>query len=411
MVHYFNPGHETAVLNASRFYHPPAHVLKMQDDLAFLPAWYAEPDDYVFLSKSFPCLYRSSSFCNYMIDMHLKQKQPFLPDAIEHIPLNGHNIRIPCENSIVLWGISPQSIHFFEKINGQYNLSFQIQAWKEEYRQAGSRRTSQKILACLLNEIPEVEKEILPQFLSNIDEIENFLLRSDERQVVKSPFSSSGRGLVWLPPGKIARSEKQIISGMLKKQTCVSIEKALDKQLDFSMHFENTSEGKTQFIGYSVFQTNGKGAYEKSLLANQEKLEGQITGYIDKALLLRVKNALIHLIHRFYSPFYTGNIGVDMLVYRSGNTYKLHPCVEINMRKSMGYLALRLFEKYIHPDSQGELIIEYNPNPLILNQKQQEGLWRYPLVYENGQIKTGQLSLCPVSKTINYHAYIQLATF
>jgi hypothetical protein len=411
MVHYFNPGHETALLNGSRFYHPPAHVLKMQEDLAFLPAWYAEADDYVFLSKPVPCLYRCSSFCNYMINTQLKQKKSFQPDAIEHIPLTGRNVRMTEDNSIALWGISPQSIHFFEKINRQYNLSFQIPAWKEEYRPTGSRRTSQKILACLMNEIPEIEKEILPQFLSNMDEIENFLLRSDEKQVVKSPFSSSGRGLVWLPPGKIARSEKQIISGMLKKQACVSIEKALDKHLDFSMHFENTPEGKTQFTGYSVFQTNGKGAYEKSLLANQEKLESQITGYIDKILLLRVKNALIHLIHQFYSPFYTGNIGVDMLVYRSGNTYKLYPCVEINMRKSMGYLALRLFEKNVHPDSQGELIIEYNPNPLIIREKQQEGLRQYPLVYENGQMKTGQLSLCPASETINYHAYIQLSTF
>jgi hypothetical protein len=411
MIHYFNPGHETAVLNGSRFYHPPAHVLKMQEDLAFLPAWYAMPADYVFLLSPVPRLYRCSSFCDYMIDIQSKQKQSFQPDAIEHIPFSARNTRIPEENRIALWGISPQSIHLFEKISRQYNLTFQVPAWKEEYRQAGSRRTSQKILTLLMNEIPEIEKEILPQFLSSIDEIENQLLQSDEKQVVKSPFSSSGRGLVWLPPGKIAQSEKQIITGMLKKQSCVSIEKALDKQLDFSMHFENTPEGETQFTGYSIFQTNEKGAYEKSVLASQEKLENQIAVHIDKNLLLRVRRALISLLHRFYSPYYKGNIGVDMLVYRSGNTYKLHPCVEINMRKSMGYLALCLFEKNIHPDSRGELIIEYNFNPLYIKKKQIEGQQQHPLVCENGQIKTGQLNLCPVFETTNYHAYVQLSTF
>jgi hypothetical protein len=413
MIHYFNPGHETALLNGSLFYHPPARVLKMQEDLAFLPAWYAEPEDYLFASISSPAFYRCFSFCNYMIDTQSKKniEQSFQPDAIERISLSGQANRSLAKNRIALWGISPASIYLFEKINRQHNLQFQIPEWKEEYRQGENRRTSQKILTCLIDEIPEIEKDILPQFLSNIDEIENRLLQSDGKQVIKSPFSSSGRGLVWLPPEKIAQSERQIISGMLKKQFQVSIEKALDKQLDFSMHFENTPEGKTQFIGYSVFQTNAKGAYEKSFLANQDELEKRITRFIDKELLIRVKIALVDLIHQFYAPFYTGNIGVDMLVYQSENTCKLHPCVEINMRKSMGYLAIRLFERNIHPDSHGELIVGYSPNPSFIRQKLREGRQQYPPVCKNGQIKTGQLNLCPVSDTANYYAYIQLSAF
>ncbi|MDR2087234.1 MAG: hypothetical protein LBP72_08675 [Dysgonamonadaceae bacterium] len=397
MIHYFNPGHETAVLNGSPFYQPPAQTVKMQADLAFLPAWYADSEDYVLINNPFPYLCRCSSFCRYMIDSQREN--------IERIPLSSPAARAIGTERVALWGISPQSIHLFEKINRQYNLHFQTPAGSEEYREAAGRRTSQKALALLIDEIPEIEKDILPQFFSTIDEIERYLLRSNEKQVVKSPFSSSGRGLVWLPPGKIAQSERQIISGMLKKQSSVSIEKALDKQMDFSMHFENTPEGETQFIGYSVFQTNGKGVYEKSLLARQEDLEKRIAGFIDKALLLRVRKALNDFIHRLYIPHYTGNIGVDMLIYRSGNTYKLHPCVEINMRKSMGYLAIRLFEKHVHPDSQGELVIEYNPDPLTVGKKQKERL-----VCENGQIKTGQLNLCPVSKTTKYYAHVKLTT-
>jgi hypothetical protein len=410
MLHYFNPGHETAVLNGSRFYHPPAGLLKMQEDLAFLPAWYAAPQDYIWISYPFPSLCRCSSFCRYMIDTQLKivESHSFRPEAIERIPLSDIDIRTAGKNRVDLWGISPQSVYFFEKINRKHNLQLQIPAWKEEYRECGSRRTSQKILALLMSEIPEIEPEILPQFFSSMDEMESYLLGRNGKQIVKSPFSSSGRGLVWLPPERIARTERQIISGMLKKQSRVSIEKALDKRLDFSMHFENTPEGETQFIGYSVFQTNTKGAYEKSFLANQGELEKCITRFIDKKLLMKVKDALANLIHQFYAPFYTGNIGVDMLAYRSENTCKLHPCVEINMRKSMGYLAIRLFEKNIHPDSQGELIVEYNSNPSINMQKRQEERQRYPPVCENGQIKTGQLDLCPVFETTNYRAYIRV---
>jgi hypothetical protein len=371
MIHYFNPGHETAVLNGSKFYRPAANVLKMQEDLASLPVWYAAPDDSVLLPH-------------------------------QDIPQQMRN------EQVAFWGISPQSIHFFEKLNEQYDLQLKIPTWKEEYRFLGSRFASQQVLAYLIDAIPAIEKNILPQFFSGIDEIENHLIQSKEKQLLKSPYSSSGRGLVWLPPGELARSERQIIGGMLKKQSRVSIEKALDKQLDFSMHFENTPEGKTKFIGYSVFQTNAKGVYEKSLLANQNALEKQITAFINKDLLFMVQSTINNIINKSYSPIYEGNIGVDMLIYRSENQHKLHPCVEINMRKSMGYLAIRLFENYLHPDATGEFKVEYHPDAKTLHQKHVELQQQYPLVYENGLIKSGYLSLCPVTETSNYHAFIHI---
>jgi hypothetical protein len=372
MIHYFNPGHETAVLNGSKFYRPTVRVLKMQEDLAFLPTWYAAPNDYVLLPGKETDL-RKEELRNQTVD---------------------------------LWGISPQSIYFFEKLNQQYNLQLIIPEWKEEYLFLGSRWASQKILALILSEISEIENDILPQFLSGIDEIESRLIQVNEKQLVKSPYSSSGRGLVWLPPGRIARSERQIISGMLKKQSQVSIEKALDKQLDFSMHFEIISERETKFIGYSVFQTNAKGAYEKSTLANQDELEKQITRFISADLLLQVKKTLTNRIQKIYSPYYKGNIGVDMLIYQSKNGYKLNPCIEINMRKSMGYLAIRLFDKHIDPCFKGEFVIEYNSDPAITYQKHVELQQKHPPVFENGRLRSGYLNLCPVAETTLYHAYI-----
>jgi hypothetical protein len=378
MIHYFNPGHETAVLNGSKFYRPTTPVLKMQEDLAFLPAWYAAPNDYV-----------------------------LLPNRGIVGQARSDNAQLRNE-PVALWGISPQSIHFFEKLNEQYHWQLQIPEWKEQYRFLGSRFAAQQVLARLIDILPAIEKNTLPQFFSKVDEIENYLMQSQEKQLLKSPYSSSGRGLVWLPPGELARSERQIISGMLKKQSRVSIEKALDKQLDFSMHFEIRSEGNTQFIGYSVFQTNAKGAYEKSLLANQNTLEKQITAFIDKDLLLIVQHTISSIINNLYSTDYLGNIGVDMLVYLSEGQYKLHPCVEINMRKSMGYLAVRLFENYLHPDAHGEFFVAYHPDSKTLCQKHVALQQNYPLVYENGLIKSGYRNLCPVTATTNYHAFINI---
>jgi hypothetical protein len=374
MIHYFNPGHEMAVLNASPYYRLPESIRKMQDDLALLPAWYAAPGDYVML----PDDYRSG-----------------MPDLTSET----------VNQEVALWGISPQSVYFFEKLNKQYGLKWKIPEWKTEYRSLGSRLTSQKVLASLMDAVPEIEKTILPDLFSRIEDIEDFVSQTTGRQVLKSPYSSSGRGLVWLPPGSLARSEKQIISGMLKKQSQVSLEKALDNQFDFSMHFEITPKTETRFIGYSVFQTNAKGAYECSLLANQKILEGQITSFISIDLLLEIKSALTGILQKLYAPYYNGNIGVDMLIYRSGGQYKLHPCIEVNMRKSMGYLAIRLMDNHLCVDSQGVFKIEYHSDSLAICQRHSEWQQTDPLFFENGRIQSGYFSLCPVRETSNYHAY------
>ena len=397
MIHYFNPGHETAVLNASRHYHQPAHVAKMQSDLAFLPAWYASDGDFIFMETSLPDDFRLS--CQ---SFNLQTCSVTPADFIE----NREKFQY---SSIDLWGISPKGVHFFEKLNEQYDLSLTIPQWNEKFRFWGSRFASQKLLSGLLEQMPELDQTILPRFVSNITEIEQQIIESKDRLLIKSPYSSSGRGLIWLPPEKLAQSEKQILSGMLKKQKQVSIEKVLDKRLDFSMHFENTIDGETQFIGYSIFRTNAKGAYEKSRIARQERLEKEITNKIDEELLLQTRMALTGMIKEMYAPSYAGKIGVDMMIYQSGNSLHLHPCVEVNMRKSMGYLAIRFAENYLHTGSQGEFFIDYNSDPKITIQKHKLLQTQYPLIIEKDKLSSGYFSLCPVTDTISYHAYIIVA--
>jgi hypothetical protein len=398
MIHYFNPGHETAVLNASKHYQPAARIAKMQEDLAFLPAWYADSDDFVFIKNLLPD--------NFLPSIQ-SLKQP--ASAICEQTLSKQNDKL-FNQEISLWGISPQSIHFFEKIDRQYNLSLKIPAWKEEFRFLGSRFATKEIISELIESVPEIEKAIVPKFYSDLPGIEKVCLSAlndgfPDKLLLKSPYSSSGRGLVWLPPGKPAQSEKQIISGMLKKQSQVSIEIALNKRLDFSMHFEILSEGITQFAGYSVFQTNAKGVYENSLTDSRENLENMIAVYIGKHLLMQVRNQLTELLNKTYSPYYIGNIGVDMLVYESENQFRLHPCVEINMRKSMGYLAIRLYENFIHSDAQGKFFVEYFRNPQVLFEKHLTLQKQYPLQIENNRIYSGYLNLCPINERTNYQAY------
>jgi len=396
MIHYFNPGHETAVLNASKYYQPAANQVKMQRELAFLPAWYANPNDFVWIEEALP-----ESFLSDIQSLDFTVK-PLTIDTLEE------NKKQLSNQKIELWGVSPQSIYKFEKIDKQYDFGWQIPVWEKEFIRLGSRFTAYVVLDDLLALIPNLDKTLLPKFVCDMEEIEEWVVKHTGRWLVKSPLSSSGRGLVWLPPGKLARSKRQIINGMLKKQSQVSIEKASDKVMDFSMHFEIDAEHHVRFIGYSIFQTNEKGAYKNSFLASQNVLENQITAFIDRELLLKVKDALLPILQKTYAPYYSGTIGVDMLVYQINNGYRLHPCVEINMRKSMGYLAVMLHRNYLHPETQGYFYIDYDSSPGEILKKQSALKKQHPTVIENGRMVSGYLNLCPVTDTSSYHAYISI---
>jgi len=396
-LHYFNPGHETAVLNSSPYYTPAANQLKMQRDLAFLPAWYAgSPDDLVWIEDDLP-------------DDFIETVKPLrhLAKAISITGLANQENSIK-NASVSPWGISPQSIRFFETINNKYGSNFILPEWKKEYTDLCSRQTARKCLESIIQSHPEIDKDILPEFYTTIEAIENRIQTSEIQLLAKAPYSSSGRGLLWLPSGKLHQSEKQIINGILKKQLTVSLEKVLDKQIDFAMLFHANGLGKIDYTGLSLFETGKKGVYDKNIVTSQTNIQNKLQTFIDNSLLENIKQTLIAFLSATSGFVYSGCIGVDMMIYSENGSFKLHPCVEINMRNTMGLLAFRLYQYFIHNNSYGYFKIDYNNKPGELLQKRHEMKRDFPAIFEDGRIKSGYLSLCPVKEDSKYWAYVVL---
>lgn len=328
MIRYFNPGHEAAVWADSPFYQPPTSVLKLQKDLAFLPFYYADLGDYV-----------------------------YLPGDHYDDPI----IQSLYGQTVDFWGLSKSAIHLFEQFSEKYDLNLVIPKWSDRYKSLTSREFSASCLAALAEEIPGIAKDIIPVFYSDLSEIEYLNRNTPDQLLLKSPYSSSGRGLLWLEKPELSRSSRQIIAGMLKKQGKVSVEKVLKKGLDFSMQFDSD-----KFLGYSIFHTNSKGAYNCSYLASQERMEIFLSDCFKPGLFPAVIKKLQELIRERILPYYSGNIGVDMMIYiigeenDKGECYFLHPCVEMNLRKSMGYVSLKIFERMEQPDWSGYFTVKYN---------------------------------------------------
>ncbi len=392
--HYFNPGHETAILNTSPYYTPAANQLKMQRDLAFLPAWYSNsPEDFVLVEDLL-----SEEFTENIKNLPLAK-------AITKEQLNENHV-ILSNSEISLWGISPQSIHFFEILSKTSGIKFSIPEWNTEYKELSARHTAKTCLEYLIKSNPEISKDIIPEFYSKIEEIENLSLSSQYDLLSKAPHSSSGRGLVWLPAGTFARSEKQILQGIIKKQGNVSIEKVLNKQLDFAMLFYSDGSGNIKFSGFSVFNTNKKGAYENNVLSSQSRLSDIICNLIPSGLIEKTKQDIILFLKKTFGNKYQGCIGIDMMVYIQNNQFKLHPCVEINMRNSMGLLTLRLHQNFCDINSSGYFRIDFNNKDGHIHEKHKQMQSSSPIIIEKGKIISGYLSLCPVTENSKYIAYI-----
>lgn len=386
MIHYFNPGHETAVLNQSKYYQPAANQVKMQEDLAYLPAWYAQPGDYVLTHNEILPVSGNIS--------------DLFPEALNKEMFGGLK-----KQKVDIWGLSPQAIYFAELFSEKHKLDLDIPTWTDSIYKLNSRVSAWNCLRELIQSTSSIESDILPNYYTSLEEIEKRLLLSDSCLLLKSPYSSSGRGLLWLPAGEIDRSSKQIITGLLRKQKQVSLEKVLDKQLDFSMHYE-TKDNQVIFRGYSLFNTNSKGAYTDTILDSQDNIAAIINQYHLPENMDWIKEMHRKFIEESIAPYYTGNIGIDMMIYRSENDYKLHPCVEINLRKSMGYLSLCLYENHIQKESRGNFYIDYLKEEGAIELRHQQLSQEYPLQVIDGKIKSGYLSLCPVRSDTKYQAYV-----
>lgn len=388
-LYYFNPGHEGAILSSSPYYTPPSNIVNLQNDLAYLPAWYAKPTDFVLLQSELP----------------LKFKK-FLSENLRPIA-NGfteNNLNRSLKE-VHLWGISPQSINYFEKLGDKYHLKFKLPEWKDELKKLSSRETAKDCLIDLCNTVSAISSDLIPCFYTTMNEIENIVQKKQYQLLAKAPYSSSGRGLLWLPIGSLTQTERQILQGILNKQKTVSIEKALDKKLDFAMEFI-LGNNDIRFEGYSLFETNSKGGYLGNYIGSQINIIKKLNRFIKDNLLEEVKRQLLKIIKDRFGKFYSGCIGVDMMIYKKNEEYKLHPCVEINLRDNMGLLALRLSENYLEADAEGTFLTDFSSIEGEQETRHIEMKKKYPVLFSDGRIKSGYLSLCPVNEKTKYRAYV-----
>lgn len=392
-LHYFNPGHETAVFQGKTINTPSRNVRKMTEDLSALPLWYAKSGDFILTESP-------------------DSAESFVPEAI--LPaVTLTTIGLLKEKKTLLpplqatpWGLSPASLYYMEQVRIQTGISLEVPAWQESFTPLTGRQTAVTCLQTIKEKLPHLTLPEVPRFTEDMYALETYLKKHPGPYVFKSPYSSSGRGLLWTTGDSLTPKEKEWITGAIRKQGCVSMERVLKKVADFGWEFLSDGKGTIYYAGISPFQTNAKGSFTGNRIQSQASIHKELFRIFPEQVYTEILEATISTLKTIYSHLYKGCIGVDIMLYQdeAGN-YLLHPCVEINMRYTMGYLSLQLGE-LLAASSSGKYELIYKRDSKELFEQHQQMQKQYPLKIEKGKIQKGYLSLCPVTPTTNYKAFI-----
>ena len=386
-LYLFAPENDMALAFGGKYYTPTPIAQAIARDLSLLPMWYApEPHAQVWAQQSV---------------------NGAMQKSLEALGITTQAIAKPHPNTSEChpWGWSAYIVDKFAR-NGVVHDILPNDTAIDTIRTLSGRATSRTILQELAKELPLYPHPPLPEILSSDCEVKQFVT-SHPHTILKAPWSSSGRG-VWRVNGQYDKMTASSASGIMRKQGYIMGEVLQEKICDLAMEFY--SDGNSvKFAGYSLFSTDERGAYQSNLLAPNSAIENILSQHISSAALHEVCGALEKVCTHLIAPHYKGYMGIDMIVYRNiEGKVLLHPCIELNLRMSMGMVARIISDRFLSPTTQGTYHVHYAPYTTQLQALDQQLAAQNPLKIENKKITSGYLALTPILPNSHYLAYINV---
>lgn len=171
----------------------------------------------------------------------------------------------------------------------------------------------------------------------------------EPKMILKSCYGTAGRGLISSDSPKA----KGFCENQWKRGLPVIAEPWVERTLDFSTQWIISPSGEIAYLGSTICKTSDQGAHMSNIAG------GQPPSFIEEQ-----KAAAMPILEEMATMGYFGNVGFDAMVYGQN---QLQPIVEINARKTMGWVALQVQQKkypgqiielaYIPSDLEGLLPI------------------------------------------------------
>lgn len=397
-LYIFNPDHDLALASDSDHFDAPQSAKVFARDFSALPLWYsAENAVHIVSSQCCRDAFNASVYTETIEQSWLQEQQKLFPQ------LKNSSLTTQLSESmeILPWGWNKTIRRYFEK-KGASQLPSVEQL--ERLRTLQHRKLAIEATTFLQSlENPTLRLTKPASVLTSAD-IENFVA-VHPFAIFKAPWSGSGKGIVrslgCLPENLLNR-----VKNIAIKQGSVIAEPLYTIIQDFAMEF-SCKNGKTDFVGYSWFYTNEHGAYQGNLLASNEFIVNKLQEWISAEDLHAIQNALITFISKNIAPHYTGFVGVDMFIYKEDGQFFVHPCVEFNLRMTMGVVARLFYDRFVENGKIGSFSVDFfnNSEDLLADHTTQSSKTVHII---NGKIQNGYLSLTPVTKDTHYRARVEI---
>ena len=353
-LHVFNPEHDIALAaNLGNFTAPRAGRL-LRRGLGFLPALWAKEGDGVLVddvesARSSLCQLASAAKEQLGISMRTEVAWQDSRSVLRGVDaVNPWGWDVALRRRLSMMGVADDVL----PDDGQL----------ARIRELSHRRVAARVLGQLLSDgIGHVTGEV-PVECFSAEEVEAAVARVGQA-VIKAPWSSSGRGLRFVGNMVEGQSLQGWLRNVIDRQGSVMVEPLYEKVRDFGMEFEAHADGTVVYRGLSLFHT-ANGAYTGNIVATEQTKREMMGKYVSLETLDRLREAICHHLAEMLRGGYCGPLGIDMMVCnnvladcKSARTelvtgqkervnvekgFLIHPCVEINLRRTMGHVALAL---------------------------------------------------------------------
>lgn len=317
-LHIFNPEHDLALAFGGDNFTAPHAGRQLRADLGYLPAVWAADGDFVLVEDVEVALERVRHLESYTKEVAFVTKDDLKALPLTDIEPWGWDAALCAQ--LARNGVSAACLLNHQQLNNIRTLS------------------SRKFAAVVLPQFVAHDERLVGKS-EYIEDIETLHRRVKEWRhcVLKAPWSSSGRGVRYVQD---AMDEPLIrwAEHILERQGGIMIEPYYNKVIDFGMEFESLADG-VRYVGLSLFQTIN-GAYAGSILTQEHVKRELLARYLPLELLDAVRQRIIDVLSPLFKGQYMGPFGIDMMV--CAKPYRLHPCVEINLRRTMGHVAMAM---------------------------------------------------------------------
>lgn len=321
-VYLFNPEHDLALAHGAHNYTAPPFARQFRRDLRLLPSWLAPAGSFI----AVPDDVSIDDDCRWLSDHHLD----VTPVTISQIAGLGACRIHPwgwdaaLRYQLLQAGVSPDNLPTDEQLD-----------WV--------RCLSHRRMTIAVHEALGESFSPHPVEFFDYDAVLEFA-KTHPGCYLKMPWSGSGKGIYRVIDPQGDSHVHRWIDGALKRQGSLLCEVGFDRMQDFALECE-CRDGSTWLTGYSVFDSDFHSQFGTGRVAPMEELHQFLLQQYPE--LDQVADDVLKALTGIVAPHYDGPLGIDMMLYRDDKgTIALNPCVEINMRMTMGMVTAAMGSRH-----------------------------------------------------------------